>query len=392
MSASLVPLTTAHLDRVLDLWEVSFGQRGWFGAEEAPTSQTAALERGEIHGWVDGDEIQAVASLWSVDHWFGGREVSCQHVGGVGVPPELRGRGIVSDAMRAAMLQGIDAGNALSILFATTTKLYRGLGWDLAGSFNAYRLDARHVPPVGPAMRPLTEADWPAVERADVAWRRTLNGPAVRLDHDWVPLRQARFAYGLDAAETGELEAYLLYDVAHDLGEYWYYSLNLLDWAATTPRGLETVLGFIGRHGTMGKRAAFKGPVPHPWAYLTPEQDVERIGGGTWLVRPLDAAKAIAQRGYAEGVSVDVRFELHDVEIPRNRGPWRLRVNGGQGELTSSRAANVEMDVRAFGPLFTGYAGIEQLRLAGLVRGPSPALAALGAAFAGPAPVMLEFF
>jgi predicted acetyltransferase len=294
--------------------------------------------------------------------------------------------------MRAAMVQGIDAGNALRVLFATTTKLYRGLGWDLAGSFNFYRVDARQVPPVGPPMRPLTEEDWPAVERADDAWRRTLNGPAVRLEQDWAPLRRARFGYGLDAAETGELEAYVLYDVAHDLGEYWYYSLNLLDWAATTPRGLEAVLGFIGRHGTMGKRAMFKGPVPHPWAYLAPEQDVERVGGGTWLVRPLDVRRAIIQRGYAMGLSVDVTFALNDVEIPHNSGPWRLRIDDGRGELTSASSAEVEMDVRAFGPLFTGYTGIEQLRLAGLVRGGSPGLAALGAAFAGPAPVMLEFF
>ncbi len=392
MSGSLRRLGIENLDRVMDLWEVSFGQRGWFGPDEAPVSQGAALERGDIFGWVDGDEILAVASLWSVPHWFGGREVACQHVGGVGVPPEHRGRGVVSDTMRAALVQGIESGDALSVLYATTTKLYRGLGWDHAGSFNVYTLEARHAPPVGLPMRPVTEADWPAIERADGAWRRTLNGPAVRLDQDWDPIRLARFGYVLDAEEPGDVDAYLLYDIAHDLGEYWYYTLNVVDWAATTPRGLEAVFGFIGRHGTMGKGATLRGPVPHPWTYLAPEQDVTRAGGGVWLVRPLDIAKAIAQRGYPSTVDVDTTFEVDDAEIPANRGPWRLRISGGRGELSAARTAAVSLHVRGFGPLYTGFTNTEQLRLAGLVSGEPDDLATLGSGFAGSPPVMFEFF
>lgn len=392
MSGSLRRLGAEHLERVMDLWEVSFGQRGWFGSDEAPVSQGAALERGEIYGWLEGDELLATASLWSVQHWFGDRPVACQHIGGVGVLPEHRGQGIVTRAMRAALDQGLEAGDALSLLFATTTKLYRGLGWDHAGSFSVYQLDARHAPPVGAAMRPMRAADWPAIERADTAWRRTLNGPAVRLEHDWLPLLRARFGYVLEAAEPGELEAYVLYDIAHDLSEYWYYSLNVVDWAATTRRGLESVFGFIGRHGTMGRRATFKGPVPHPWTYLAPEPDVTHIGGGYWLVRPLDVSRAIAQRGFAPSLTLDVTFEVADSLIAANQGPWRLHVADGRGELTAADAAAVSLDVRGFGPLYTGFTSAEQLRLAGLLSGEAPAVRVLGSAFAGPPPVMLEFF
>jgi predicted acetyltransferase len=238
----------------------------------------------------------------------------------------------------------------------------------------------------------MKEADWPAIERADRAWRRKLNGPAARLEHDWLPIRRARFGYVLDADEPGELEAYVLYDVAHDLGEYWYYPLDFVDWAATTAHGLESVFGFIGRHGTMGKRATFKGPVPHPWTYLAPEPDVTRIGGGYWLVRPLDVAKAIAQRGFPSFVTVDVTFAVADPDIPANRGPWRLRAADGRGELLASDSAAVSMDVRAFGPLYTGFTNAEQLRLAGLLSGDDASVAALGCAFAGSPPVMFEFF
>jgi len=50
------------------------------------------------------------------------------------------------------------------------------------------------------------------------------------------------------------------------------------------------------------------------------------------------------------------------------------------------------MDVRAFGPLYSGFTNVEQLRLAGLMSGDRDTMATLEVAFAGSPPVMFEFF
>ena len=73
-----------------------------------------------------------------------------------------------------------------------------------------------------------------------------------------------------------------------------------------------------------------------------------RTGGTYWQVRPLDLAKAIAQRGFHDG----------DPPLPGNRGPWRLRVSEGTGEVTLAADAAVSMDVRAFGPLYARFTNV----------------------------------
>jgi predicted acetyltransferase len=50
------------------------------------------------------------------------------------------------------------------------------------------------------------------------------------------------------------------------------------------------------------------------------------------------------------------------------------------------------MDIRGLAPLYTGHLSAEQLALTGLLEGPSEALAAASAVFAGPAPGMGERF
>lgn len=148
----------------------------------------------------------------------------------------------------------------------------------------------------------------------------------------------------------------------------------------------------MGRHGTIGKDATFGGAFPHPWTFLTPEQDVRRDGGMFWMARVLDLPAAVAARGYPPGLTLSVSFAVTDPELPDARGPWRLEVDGGAAKLAPATAAEVVLDARAFGPLYTGFTSPAQLALTGLATGPDHALARLGAAFAGPPPVAFDFF
>lgn len=350
------------------------------------------IEAGEVWGLADAaNAVLAHGRLSRVDHWLRGRRVPTQHVASVAVPPEHRGSGLAAELMRAAVRRGAADGAGLSLLFPATVRLYRGLGYEHAGAFPRYRLDARRAPPVGPALRRADgQADWAAIRGCGDRAASRLHGPAVRPDARWGELRETTYHYVLDGA-SGDLDAYVLFNHHRDPGD-WQYTLAITDWAALSARGLSAVVGLVGRHGTIGKAATFRGPVPDPWSMLVGEQDVTEVGSFWWMARGLDLAAAIAARGFPGGLEGSTTVTVADPLLPGAQGPWRFEVAGGRGTLAPAVEGDVWLDARAVGPLVTGFRTTRDLALAGLVRGPQDALGWLDEAFAGPVPVLQDFF
>ena len=76
------------------------------------------------------------------------------------------------------------------------------------------------------------------------------------------------------------------------------------------------------------------------------------------MTRIVDAAGAVAQRGYPSGVRADVAFRLVDPMVAANDGCWRLVVDGGEGRLErldATREPELEMSVNGLATLFTGW-------------------------------------
>lgn len=366
-----------------------------FGAEfddAAVDRWLGLIDREEMWGLTDAaDRVLAHGRLRRVDHWLLGRRVPTQHVASVAVPPEHRGSGAAAELMRAAVRQGASAGSGLSLLFPATVALYRQLGYEHAGALPRYRLDARAAPAVGPFLRRAEgDADWAAIRTCGDLAASRLHGPAVRPADRWAQLRDSTYHYVLEGPGGG-LDAYLLFDHHREPGD-WQYVLSITDWGALSARGLAGVVGLVGRHGTVGKAATFRGPVPEVWSFLVAEQDVAQVSRLWWMARGLDLAAAIDHRGFPVGLTGSVTLAVDDPLLPDHRGPWRLEVAGGRGTLEPAPAADVRLDARAVGPLVTGFRTPSDLVLADLAAGPPAALDVLGAAFAGPIPVIQDFF
>lgn len=391
MSATLVTLGEDDLDRAHAARLAAFGPPS--DEERALAYLRGGLAAGEVRGVVDGSELVGVTRAWAQDHWLGSRRVPCQHVASVAVPPEHRRRGVAARLVRDALQRGADDGLALSLLYPATYGLYRRLGWELAGTFRRHRVSARDAAADGPRMRRLdlsSEADRAAVHRCREVAGRLTHGTAVPRDADWQRLwPSVTHAYGLDGADG--LEAYLL--LIHERpADDWRYRLMAQDAAVVTARGLRAVLAFVGGHGSLATALELHGPVPHPAAMLLDGDVLEVASEWRWMARPLDLRTLVATRGFPAGLACEVTLAVDDGELAGMRGPWRLSVLDGRGELAPAPGADVRLDVRAVGPLATGYMSPAQLALAGLVTGPDDALGLLATAFASPPPVLTEFF
>jgi predicted acetyltransferase len=103
---------------------------------------------------------------------------------------------------------------------------------------------------------------------------------------------------------------------------------------------------------------------------LIPWETATKFDARPWMHRPVDVARAVADRGAPPHRSGIVDFHLHDPVASWNDGAWRLEVEGGQASLTPANAdPHLRLDVAGFAALYCGAATPTDLIEAGLLHG-----------------------
>ena len=165
---------------------------------------------------------------------------------------------------------------------------------------------------------------------------------------------------------------------------------------ATSAAATRALWGIVASHGSIAETVlACLGPAD-PVCWLTREPDVQTAGRHQWMLRILDAAGAVAERGFPAGAEVTAALELADPACPGNEGRWTLQVSDGKGALTPGGGAPVGgapliAGPRGFAALYAGTP-VATLRRAGLASGGTAATdAALDTAFAA-RPFLHDYF
>jgi predicted acetyltransferase len=348
------------------------------------------------------DEVPAGAAiLHDMRQYWLGQPVTMAGVASVKVAPEHRGRGIGRTLMTEALNVIAERGYPLSALYPATMPIYRSLGWELAGAKHRFSVPAR-------SLRGLVEPDKAArgagaahqdvpIRRAgpaDVATVTEVIGESHRAARDAGPLT---WDEGPAAQWLGrkDMFTYLAGDDGFaayrwDGGDLWVERVH-----ARTPETLRALWSVIASHSSTTENVrGWTGPYDPFW-WLTRERDATISRRGMWMLRVVDAAAAIAARGFPPGVSASAPLEIQDPVRPANSGHWQLAVADGTGELIPNGGVpspvRLTLGARGVAALYAGIP-VASLRLAGLASGGTPeADAALDAAFAA-TPYMLDEF
>ena len=365
-------------------------------------------------GAFDGRNLLAAAHYHDMVQWWHGQPVPMAGVASVAVAPEERGRGTGRALVRALLALIGDHGFQISVLYPATLALYRSLGWEIAGGLSQVRIPARSLrsllPPDASLPRPSggTEAAPPAApqtrmrrcgprDASDVLAtigrvHRALRdcGPNTRDEAAvarWLSDEQ-RFAY---LAPDG----FLAYRWQHGNDELQVDRVIAGSAAAT-----RAIWGIVASHSSIASTVqATVGPAD-PLHWLTTDPDVSQAGRTAWMLRVVDAAAAVAGRGFPPGVELTAVLRLADPDRPANDGWWTLGVSGSKGVLTPAEPGPADppqapttltLGPRGFAAMYGGTP-LATLRRAGLAAGGDPGRdAVLDAAF-GADPFMLEFF
>ncbi len=390
-------LRDSELDAAFDLDADAFHQ-----GEEKRTPFLRFFDPARVVGAFEAGRLIAMSSALGFGQYFGGRSVPMGGLSSVAVAPDARGRGLAKRVIRGCIEAMRERGEVVSSLYPATTSLYRSLGWELGGNLAILKTPAASLrglprPEIG-RTRPLAEEDWPAIRAAYDGLASTVNGCLDRPPRWWEARELAwkdRDVYVFEGA-TGALEGYLIY---HQIDGEWSHLGGefgiVVDEFVTLTRDAGLGLwGLLASWAPQVDQISFRGAIDASTLLVLPEQVFETLAEVRWMTRVVDAAGAVAARGFPAGLDVEVPLRLRDDIVGDNDGDFVLTVQKGRGMLAAAQGGTgPSIDVRGFSSLYTGWADTALIGRAGLLSGgSSEQRSALDAAFAGNTPWMLDEF
>ncbi len=333
------------------------------------------------------------------EQWFGGRAVATSGVAGVAVVPELRAKGLARLVLTRLLAQARERGAAISTLYPTVPFPYRRLGWEEVGKLTYLALPTSELGVVRPSpeieLRPATEGDFPAIQDLYRAMAKAGTGLMERSK----PLFTASATEMLESfdgvtvavATGGDVVGYASWErgPGYDAsGKITVYELIGQTHAATT-----TLLAMFGRWASVAPTTVLRLSTSDPALFEISTAMLKVESQQPWMIRVVEAAAAVAARGWPAHLKGSVDLELEDLECPWNEGRFRLVLDSGQGVLEPGGSGRVRLTPRGLGVWYASAAGPAVLRRAGfLTGGDAETDNFLAAATAGPAPALLDYF
>ncbi len=338
-------------------------------------------------GIFDGTRLLAHAKVRSYQQFWGGQPMPMGGVAGVVVAPDARGRGVGSQLMTALAHRSRELGDVVSALYPATIAMYRALGWEVAGAQYRISIPAEALRTLGGSdvhLRTATESDVEPFLKSlgDGYAARRANGPKL-----------PTVAEAKEQLTDEGMMSYLT-DGGHVVYEWHEGDLFVSYLSAKNPEIARSLWSVVGSGSSIAKKVLAYVAPDDPIHLLLPEEVANETRVKRWMLRVMDAPKAIAARGFSPLVTGSAAVTVEDSMIPGNSGSWRLEVSGGRGELTAVEAHHLSLRLgpNGFAAMYAGTP-VHVLRTAGLASGGGPAADELiDAAFAGRPAYLLEYF
>ncbi|MFO0618342.1 MAG: GNAT family N-acetyltransferase [Polyangiaceae bacterium] len=368
-----------------------------FPAENAPLWLRTA-KHSNVRVVREGRRVLACLIVIPMGHFFGGRSVPTTGIAGVAVSLDARGKGVARWLMEQTLRESARKKVPLSTLFPSTQTLYRKVGYERAGKLCEVELATAHfrAPRSDLTSRALTKRDEPAVERLYTETARDRNGFLDRGPYMWSRVRKPRGkpTYGVGFfTKAGELDAYLHFFNGRS-DDSLFYTIVVKDAAARDARGYDAIISFLGDLRSCGRTVELRGSPSDPLLMRIAEPHYEERSIEDWMLRVVDARRALDARGYPRFMRASVTLALRDELFPSNARRLRLDVAEGRGAVSEVKPTKdaLHLDVRALAPLYTGYLSATRLAALGELEGSARAIEAADAIFSGPMPSMNEMF
>ncbi len=334
--------------------------------------------------------------VWQrVGQYFGGRSVPDGAVRAVAVRPDARAAGVATSMMAANLVEMRDAGFPIATLFPSTQRVYRRVGYEVAGSKVVWKV---RLASIEIRDRELEVTQVPAREALPALKELRASGiagQAGELDrNEWLWRRNLKLRPDLTPRDVWLFggEGYAVTEPRGDWTGPTRPSLWVEDHVLTTRRAATRFLTFLADHRSMFEEAKWVGGPTAPLLQVLPQPCIEVDSAHAWMLRILDVRGAMEKRGWGPGRAGRLELRIDDEVLASVSGNWTLEVSGGRAKVTEGGEGTLRLDVRGLAALYTGYATAEELVTRGLADGSEEELALATSLFAGVAPGMSDPF
>lgn len=145
-------LTTDDLEQYNSLLRYAFQvteldlvKAGWRN-DEIAQSKFPILQRADVVGCYDGDELVSQVAVYPLEINVYGRILPIGYVTSVSTYPEYSGRGIMSRLLRQSLVHMMEKGQTLALLFPYSIPLYRKFGWEIISNKISYIIKDNQIP------------------------------------------------------------------------------------------------------------------------------------------------------------------------------------------------------------------------------------------------------
>ena len=389
-------LRALTIDDLAASWELS---RIAFGSHREPPAGWHDERPGRVAWGIFRDgRLVAKAMDRAQGHWFGGRLVPACGIAGVVVVPEVRGTGLARQVLTHLFHAARERGAVIATLFRTSPAPYRRLDCEEVGALTWIRVPASALASVPSAsdvtLRAAAADDVPAVLEI---YRTVAHASAGMMERSGLLFDNtpeavlSRFDGLTVVVGAGGVEGYAGWH--REPGYDQAGRVRVSDLFGLTPGANAALLAMLGTWANVAPTILLRLPDGDPAALVAPFAPAVVEAREQWMLRILDAAGAVAARGWPPHLSGAVDLSLEDAVCPWNSGSWRLVLDGGSGRLEPGGSGAVRLSMRGFAVLYAGAASPAGLRRAGLLAGGDEASDAfLATAGAGPPPALLDYF
>ena len=365
------------------------------------------LDRMDRHNWCrvlvdEHNELIATLMNAKVGMFLSGRRVTAESVGFVCIPPEHRGKRASVEIMHRHLHEAHSNGSALSVLFSARARLYRGVGYETAGRRNMVRIPLRTLKLRSQegidqvTVRPMCDEDYPDIRALYTGFARDQHGYLDREDWHWNYLLgsyQKNMRPGFVFEHNGTLSGYMVLTRGEHLGPKQGSETDIHDLAFADAPTARAMIRFLSGFASTWSHANFGADTAHPIFDHADELWHQVISTDLWMVRIVDVASAISQRGFHPCVSGELVLGITDPILDHNTGNWKIRIDSGKASiLKTDEPAKASMDITSLAPIYTGFMTATQMHLNGRVDADQHALSMLDGLFASATPAMVDDF
>lgn len=331
-------LNPSHIDELIELWSQSF----ILPYEQVSTWVNERSIRNCI-GIFENNKLVSALSIIPFEFYIRGEIATLSGIGGVATFPEYRGKSYVHYLLKEAIKISKEKELIFSALYPFSFEFYRLFGWELTGFQKRYTRKTYNLAKFKEfeKVKRISLEDWRIIKPVYEKYAKSFTGPIKRTEERWesIIFRDRTLTYLYIYEDEREIEGYLLYKVEKkDINKIIVKEMITLNISA-----YKGFLGLFHKQSMNIEEVEWISPLDDPLPYILPNPRGECRIEPTFMLRIIDAEKALTSINYNEEIKEKIIINLKDEYAEWNNAIWELEIEKGKARTKKVSTQDYEL-------------------------------------------------